>query len=189
MYQYRLTKQSTYYAAITSQSIIIISLVFRRALNLHGSWVPDSNYLVGWSRLSPLCKGNCSVAQRDKRRDLPGQNTVTGLILHYIHKTTIINHHLSHDDMCDAWTILTSPSNWLLNGSGGGVIQPWTINRDQNICKETMLTRSQTNCLHLTNRSAVFLYGRSHGIRICIKRKKIHYGKFFDFCAEKCVYN
>ena len=28
-----------------------------------------------------------------------------------------------------------------------------------------------------------------HGIRICIKRKKIHYGKFFDFCAEKCVYN
>ena len=29
----------------------------------------------------------------------------------------------------------------------------------------------------------------SHGIRICIKRKKIHYGKFFDFCAEKCVYN
>ena len=29
----------------------------------------------------------------------------------------------------------------------------------------------------------------SHGMRICIKRKKIHYGKFFDFCAEKCVYN
>ena len=29
----------------------------------------------------------------------------------------------------------------------------------------------------------------THGIRICIKRKKIHYGKFFDFCAEKCVYN
>ena len=29
----------------------------------------------------------------------------------------------------------------------------------------------------------------SHGIRICIKRKKIIYGKFFDFCAEKCVYN
>ena len=28
-----------------------------------------------------------------------------------------------------------------------------------------------------------------HGMRICIKRKKIHYGKFFDFCAEKCVYN
>ena len=81
-----------HFAAITSQSIIIISLVFRRALNLHGSWVPDCNYLVGWSRLdlSPLCKGNCSVAQRDKRRDLPGQNTVTGLILHYIHKTTII---------------------------------------------------------------------------------------------------
>ena len=81
-----------HHAAITSQSIIIILLVFRRALNLHGSWVPDCNYLVGWSRLdlSPLCKGNCSVAQRDKRRDLPGQNTVTGLILHYIHKTTII---------------------------------------------------------------------------------------------------
>ena len=34
-----------------------------------------------------------------------------------------------------------------------------------------------------------YLKGRSHGIRICIKRKKIHYGKFFDFCAEKCVYN
>ena len=92
MYQYRLTKQSTYYATISSQSITIISLVFRRALNLHCSWVPDCNYLVGWSRLdlSPLCKGNCSLAQRDKRRDLPGQNTVTGLILHYIHKTTII---------------------------------------------------------------------------------------------------
>ena len=29
----------------------------------------------------------------------------------------------------------------------------------------------------------------SHGMRICIKRKKIDYGKFFDFCAEKCVYN
>ena len=29
----------------------------------------------------------------------------------------------------------------------------------------------------------------AHGIRICIKRKKIDYGKFFDFCAEKCVYN
>ena len=29
----------------------------------------------------------------------------------------------------------------------------------------------------------------SHGTRTCIKRKKIHYGKFFDFCAEKCVYN
>ena len=29
----------------------------------------------------------------------------------------------------------------------------------------------------------------SHGMRICIKRKKIHYGKFFDFCVEKCVYN
>ena len=21
------------------------------------------------------------------------------------------------------------------------------------------------------------------------QEKKIHYGKFFDFCAEKCVYN
>ena len=29
----------------------------------------------------------------------------------------------------------------------------------------------------------------AHGIRICIKRKKIIHGKFFDFCAEKCVYN
>ena len=29
----------------------------------------------------------------------------------------------------------------------------------------------------------------THGIRICIKRKKIIHGKFFDFCAEKCVYN
>ena len=29
----------------------------------------------------------------------------------------------------------------------------------------------------------------THGTRICIKRKKITYGKFFDFCAEKCVYN
>jgi len=28
-----------------------------------------------------------------------------------------------------------------------------------------------------------------HGTRTCIKRKNIHYGKFFDFCAEKCVYN
>ena len=24
-----------------------------------------------------------------------------------------------------------------------------------------------------------------HGIRICIKRKKIHYGKFFDFLVRK----
>ena len=30
---------------------------------------------------------------------------------------------------------------------------------------------------------------RAHGTRTCIKRKKIDYGKFFDFCAEKCVYN
>ena len=29
----------------------------------------------------------------------------------------------------------------------------------------------------------------SHGTRTCIKRKKNTYGKFFDFCAEKCVYN
>ena len=29
----------------------------------------------------------------------------------------------------------------------------------------------------------------THGTRTCIKRKKITYGKFFDFCAEKCVYN
>ena len=29
----------------------------------------------------------------------------------------------------------------------------------------------------------------THGIRICIKRKKITYGKFFDFWSEKCVYN
>ena len=29
----------------------------------------------------------------------------------------------------------------------------------------------------------------SHGTRTCIKRKKIVHGKFFDFCAEKCVYN
>ena len=29
----------------------------------------------------------------------------------------------------------------------------------------------------------------SLGTRTCIKRKKIDYGKFFDFCAEKCVYN
>ena len=33
------------------------------------------------------------------------------------------------------------------------------------------------------------LCNRSHGTRTCIKRKKIDYGKFFDFCAEKCVYN
>ena len=25
----------------------------------------------------------------------------------------------------------------------------------------------------------------THGTRICIKRKKITYGKFFDFCAEQ----
>ena len=39
--------------------------------------------------------------------------------------------------------------------------------------------------LHCTERAML----QPHGIRICIKRKKIHYGKFFDFCAEKCVYN
>ena len=27
----------------------------------------------------------------------------------------------------------------------------------------------------------------AHGTRTCIKRKKIDYGKFFDFCAEKCL--
>ena len=27
----------------------------------------------------------------------------------------------------------------------------------------------------------------SHGTRTCIKRKKIHYGNFFYFCAEKCI--
>jgi len=27
----------------------------------------------------------------------------------------------------------------------------------------------------------------SHGTRTCIKRKKIVHGKFFDFCAEKCI--
>ena len=27
----------------------------------------------------------------------------------------------------------------------------------------------------------------THGIRKCIKRKKITYGKFFDFCAQKCI--
>ena len=32
-------------------------------------------------------------------------------------------------------------------------------------------------------------FNQAHGIRICIKRKKIDYGKFFYFCAEKCVYN
>ena len=29
----------------------------------------------------------------------------------------------------------------------------------------------------------------THGTRTCIKRKKIHYGKFFYFWSEKCVYN
>ena len=33
------------------------------------------------------------------------------------------------------------------------------------------------------------LMTNTHGTRTCIKRKKITYGKFFDFCAEKCVYN
>ena len=28
----------------------------------------------------------------------------------------------------------------------------------------------------------------AHGTRTCIKRKKIDYGKFFDFCAEKYIY-
>ena len=27
----------------------------------------------------------------------------------------------------------------------------------------------------------------SHGTRTCIKRKKIIHGKFFYFCAEKCI--
>ena len=27
----------------------------------------------------------------------------------------------------------------------------------------------------------------THGTRTCIKRKKITYGKFFDFRAEKCI--
>ena len=29
----------------------------------------------------------------------------------------------------------------------------------------------------------------SHGTRTCIKGKKMYYGKFFDFCAEKCIQN
>ena len=27
----------------------------------------------------------------------------------------------------------------------------------------------------------------THGTRTCIKRKKIDYGKFFDFCADKYI--
>ena len=34
-----------------------------------------------------------------------------------------------------------------------------------------------------------FQFGHPHGTRTCIKRKKIHYGNFFDFCAEKCIQN
>ena len=30
-------------------------------------------------------------------------------------------------------------------------------------------------------------YEAAHGTRTCIKRKKKCYGKFFDFCAEKCI--
>ena len=30
-------------------------------------------------------------------------------------------------------------------------------------------------------------YNAAHGTRTCIKRKKITYGKFFDFRAEKCI--
>ena len=30
--------------------------------------------------------------------------------------------------------------------------------------------------------------GNSHGTRTCIKRKKIDYGKLFDFCADKYIY-
>ena len=39
------------------------------------------------------------------------------------------------------------------------------------------------------NYLADFSVKGAHGTRTCIKRKKIDYGKFFDFCAEKCVYN
>ena len=35
--------------------------------------------------------------------------------------------------------------------------------------------------------AAYFSFHYSHGTRTCIKRKKITYGKFFDFCAEKCI--
>ena len=46
----------------------------------------------------------------------------------------------------------------------------------------------RVSCIIAFRRVLPFAAG-AHGMRICIKRKKIHYGKFFDFCAEKCVYN
>ena len=59
--------------------------------------------------------------------------------------------------------------------------------------------KKASEAFHLLESQAVFMIRfpysahssiiSSHGMRICIKRKKIHYGKFFDFCAEKCVYN
>ena len=30
-------------------------------------------------------------------------------------------------------------------------------------------------------------YELAHGTRTCIKRKKMYYGKFFDFCADKYI--
>ena len=39
------------------------------------------------------------------------------------------------------------------------------------------------------NQGTTLIIKNPHGIRICIKRKKIDYGKFFDFWSEKCVYN
>ena len=51
-------------------------------------------------------------------------------------------------------------------------------------------TRPNQTRTHQTDSSTTHLSVHSpHGIRICIKRKKIIYGKFFDFCAEKCVFN
>ena len=51
-------------------------------------------------------------------------------------------------------------------------------------------TRPNQTRTHQTDSSTTHLSVHSpHGIRICIKRKKIIYGNFFDFCAEKCVYN
>ena len=63
-----------------------------------------------------------------------------------------------------------------------------------DIAEDSSVTTTQSSSVEPASQvegeeTTTFAEGSSHGIRICIKRKKIDYGKFFDFCAEKCVYN
>ena len=60
------------------------------------------------------------------------------------------------------------------------------VEMGDNLKTETEVTFTQRSCL-----TAKYIVSNSntHGTRTCIKRKKIAYGKFFDFRAQKCIQN